>query len=215
MWRFISLFILLYFEYNVRISHGLNKSDFFDRYQSNETSVLQSVARAAFGGSNSWFRDEKLASLDRKSHRSNPSSVTQPGTHRSRGHVSEPPSLNPFTTPCPYYNPATTCCCLESSKSPFARLRISNSRIAATGSQSLPVLLIKTLPIIWQLVVRSCHGKSTARSFQFLAGIGFFSRSFTLQLLDTPRLSFLFLLSLLIGFLSVCTVLLHWQKELV
>lgn len=106
------------------------------------------VVSAAFSSLNSQFRDEKLASLDRKSHRSNPSSVTQPGTRRSRGHVSEPPSLNPFTTLCPYYNPATTCCCLESSKSPFARFRISNSRTAGTGSQSLPVLLIKTLPII-------------------------------------------------------------------
>ncbi|XP_012062881.1 PREDICTED: uncharacterized protein LOC105626181 [Atta cephalotes] len=46
--------------------------------------------------------------------------------------MSEPPSLNPFATLCPYYNSAATCCCLDclESKSLFARLRISNSRTA-------------------------------------------------------------------------------------
>lgn len=88
------------------------------------------LSRLAARVSSSEFRDEKLASLDRKSHRSNPFSVTQPGTRRSSlRHVSEPPSLNPFATLCPYYYPAATCCCLES-KSLFTRPRISNSRTA-------------------------------------------------------------------------------------
>lgn len=106
------------------------------------------------------FRDEELASLDRKSHRSNPSPVTQPGTRRSSlRHVSEPSPLNPFATLCPYCYPGSHVLFVWS-QNHRSHDSVYRTREPPAGSQSLPVLLIKTLPIIWQLVVRSCHGKS-------------------------------------------------------
>lgn len=47
-----------------------------------------------------------------------------------------------------------------------ARLRTELELCRQAASH--PVLLIKTLPIIWQLVVRSCHG--VERSFEFADG---------------------------------------------
>lgn len=91
--------------------------------------------------------------------------------------VSEPPSLNPFATLCPYYNSTATCCCLKS-KSLFARLRISNSRTAGRQPVTAGIIdqnsahhLTACCPQLpWQ-VRRLDHSNSWR--------IDFFSRSFT------------------------------------